>query len=67
MSFLTELANKIEVHLTFNTPGYYLTEEDQEAIILALRHLEKCYATSQRSPETSDARSGSGKIDFRNS
>lgn len=38
MSFLTELANKIELHITLDaTPGYHLTQEDQEAIVAALR------------------------------
>jgi len=66
MSFLSELADKIEVHTTFNTPGYFLTQEDQEAIIIALRYLNNHYATSQRSTETRDARRESGKIDFGN-
>lgn len=38
MSFLTELANKIELHIKLDeTPGYNLTQEDQEAIVAALR------------------------------
>lgn len=38
MSFLTELANKIELHIKLDeTPGYNLTQEDQEVIVAALR------------------------------
>jgi hypothetical protein len=38
LSFLTELANKIEVHIKLDeTPGYFLSQEDQEAIVAALR------------------------------
>lgn len=35
----TELANKIEVHLSLDeTPGYYLSEADQTMIVRALRY-----------------------------
>lgn len=41
MSFLTELANKIELHIKLDkSPGFFLTQEDQEAIISALRYAD---------------------------
>lgn len=41
MSFLTELANKMELHIKLDTtPGYILTQEDQEVIVSALRYTD---------------------------
>lgn len=41
------LANKIEVHLTLDeTPGYFLSQEDQRMIIDCLRFTSRCNMAS---------------------
>jgi hypothetical protein len=54
MSFLTEIANKIELHLKLDeSPGYHLSTEDQEAIIEALRFTD---LKSETCPACGDVR-----------
>jgi hypothetical protein len=51
VSFLAELANKIEVHIKLDaSQGYYLSQEDQEAIVWALRIADKLEKEDARDP-----------------